>query len=61
MGEHKDKLKGKAKQIVGRATGNRQMEGEGLGLQGRGAVRGAVKDVKRAFRRSARRPRRERV
>ena len=55
MGEHTDKLKGKAKQIVGRATGNRRMEGEGIGLQGRGVVRGAVKDVKRALERSSRR------
>lgn len=55
MGEHKDKLKGKAKQIVGRATGNRRMEGEGLILQGRGAVRGAVNDVKREMKRRGRR------
>lgn len=54
MGEHKDKLKGKAKQIVGRATGNRRMEGEGLALQGRGVVRGAANDVKRAVKRSVR-------
>lgn len=58
MGENKDKLKGKAKQIVGRATGNRRMEGEGLALQGRGVVRGAVKDVKRAMKRSVRSRRR---
>ncbi|HEX9815902.1 MAG TPA: CsbD family protein [Candidatus Thermoplasmatota archaeon] len=51
MGEYKDKIKGKAKQIVGRATGNRRMEGEGLVLQGRGAVRRAGKDVKRELKR----------
>lgn len=55
MKEHMDKLKGKAKQIVGRATGNRRMEAEGVALQGRGAVRGAVKDVKRTVKRSTRR------
>ncbi len=54
MGEYKDKLKGKAKQIVGRATGDRRMEGEGLVLQGRGALRRVGKDVKRAVKRSTR-------
>lgn len=54
MGEHKDKLKGKAKQIVGKATKNRRMKAEGRALQGRGALRGAAKDVNRALKRSAR-------
>lgn len=54
MGEAKDKLKGKTKEIVGKATRNRRMEAEGVGLQARGAVRGAVKDAKRALKRSAR-------
>lgn len=54
MGEFKDKLKGKAKQIMGKATKNRRMEAEGLALQGRGLVRGAAKGAKRAVRRSAR-------
>ena len=54
MGERKDKLKGKAKQIVGKATGNRRMEAEGLVLQGRGALRGAAKHAKRAAKRAMR-------
>lgn len=53
MGENKDKLKGKAKEIVGTATGNRRMQAEGLGLQARGAIRGAAKDLKKAVKRSA--------
>lgn len=55
MGETKDKLKGKAKQVMGRATKNRRMEAEGVGLQARGAARGVAKDAGRALKRSTRR------
>lgn len=55
MGETKDKLKGKAKEIAGTVTGNRRMQAEGLGLQVRGAIRGAAKGVRRKVQRPARR------
>lgn len=54
MGEKIDKLRGIAKQVVGKATGNRRMEAEGVALQGRGLVRGAAKETKRVVKRSAR-------
>ena len=43
-----ENLKGRAKQAVGAATGNKSLEAEGLGERVKGAVREKVGEVKRA-------------
>ena len=48
MGELTDKLKGKIKQAVGGATGDKKLQGEGLVDEAKGKVKGAVEDVKHA-------------
>ncbi|MFH7595554.1 CsbD family protein [Streptomyces racemochromogenes] len=46
-----EQAKGKAKEVLGRATGNERMTAEGRGEQAKGAARHAKEDVKDAFRR----------
>ena len=48
MGEAKDKVKGHAKDVAGRATGRRRTQVEGKGLKARGKVREGARKVKRA-------------
>lgn len=45
-----DKLKGGAKEVAGKATGDRRMEAEGKGDQVKGGVRQAVGNIKDAVR-----------
>ncbi len=58
MGEFIDKLKGKAKQAMGKMTGNRKLQSEGLADRAKGEVKGrfeeAKTDLKRAVRRNDR-------
>lgn len=49
MGEWNDKLKGKVKETVGVATGDRELEAEGKKDSAKGALKGAVEDVKRVI------------
>jgi len=49
MGELWDKLKGRVKQGVGRTTGDRSLEAEGHVDEGKGKVKGAFEDTKRAI------------
>jgi uncharacterized protein YjbJ (UPF0337 family) len=48
MGEIIDKVKGNVKEAVGAATGDKELENEGKVDQLKGAVKGAVEDVKHA-------------
>jgi uncharacterized protein YjbJ (UPF0337 family) len=48
MAGETDKMKGKAKEWAGKATGDKKMESEGKTDQAKGDVKGAVKDTKRA-------------
>ena len=48
MGEWTDKAKGKVKETVGAATGDRSLEAEGKKDTAKGHVKGAVEDAKRA-------------
>jgi len=48
MGEHIDKAKGKIKQAVGKAIGDDDMVADGKIDVAKGAVKGAVQDVKDA-------------
>jgi uncharacterized protein YjbJ (UPF0337 family) len=56
MGELIDKIKGKAKQVEGRVTGNKAREAEGVADEVKGKAKGAFEelktDVKRAVRES---------
>ncbi|HLM07581.1 MAG TPA: CsbD family protein [Blastococcus sp.] len=45
-----DELAGKAKEIAGRATGNRDLEAEGKGQQTKSNLKQAGEKVKDAFR-----------
>ncbi len=49
MGEWNDKLKGKVKETVGVATGDRELEAEGKKDTAKGHIKGAVEDVKRVI------------
>ncbi|MEV1045904.1 CsbD family protein [Streptomyces sp. NPDC049916] len=40
-----DKIKGKGKEAVGKATGNRRLEAEGQADQAKGKVKGAADEV----------------
>lgn len=57
MGELIDKIKGKAKQVEGRATGNKAREAEGVADEVKGKAKGAFEelktDVKRAVRQNS--------
>lgn len=46
---HKDDLKGKAKEALGKATGNRDMEAEGHQDQAKGELKKGKGDVKDAL------------
>lgn len=43
-----DKLKGKAKEVAGKATGDKRLEGEGEADQAKGKAKGAVEKAKGA-------------
>ena len=47
MAGETDKMKGKAKEWAGKATGDKRMESEGKTDQAKGDVKGAAKDAKR--------------
>jgi uncharacterized protein YjbJ (UPF0337 family) len=49
MGEWTDKAKGRVKETVGAATGDRELEAEGKKDSAKGAVKGVVEDVKRVI------------
>ena len=46
MGEWTDKAKGRVKQTVGAATGDRDLQAEGHADEAKGKVKGVVEDVK---------------
>jgi uncharacterized protein YjbJ (UPF0337 family) len=47
MGEIIDKVKGKIKQVAGKATGDKKLERQGKVDEVKGSVKGAVEEVKR--------------
>ncbi|NBD09995.1 MULTISPECIES: CsbD family protein [Corallococcus] len=49
MGEWTDKAKGKVKETVGAATGDRSLEAEGKADTLKGKIKGVVEDVKHAI------------
>ncbi|GMT97904.1 hypothetical protein KH5H1_20230 [Corallococcus caeni] len=49
MGEWTDKAKGKVKETVGVATGDRSLEAEGKADTAKGKIKGVVEDVKHAI------------
>jgi uncharacterized protein YjbJ (UPF0337 family) len=49
MGEIIDKAKGKIKQVAGTLTGDEKLEREGQVDQAKGAVKGAIEDVKHSI------------
>ena len=46
MGEIIDKVKGKIKQVAGKATGDKKLERQGKVDEVKGRVKGAVEEVK---------------
>lgn len=52
MGATTDKVKGKIKQVAGKATGNDRLALEGKVDEATGRVKGAVRDVKRAVKKA---------
>lgn len=50
MGATLDKMRGSAKEFVGKVTGNRRMRVKGKLLKARGAVRGAGSKLARDYR-----------
>jgi uncharacterized protein YjbJ (UPF0337 family) len=54
MGELTDKAKGKAKQMGGIATGDRELEAEGKVDESKGKVKGAFEDVKQGIKEAVR-------
>lgn len=46
MGEWTDKLKGRFKSTVGKATGDRRLEAEGETDETKGKVKGGIEEVK---------------
>ena len=48
MGEIIDKVKGKIKQVAGSLSGDKKLEREGKVAEAKGALKGAVEDVKHA-------------
>jgi uncharacterized protein YjbJ (UPF0337 family) len=54
MGELIDKVKGKAKQMEGRVTGNKTREAEGVIDEMKGKAKGAFEDVKADIKRASR-------
>jgi uncharacterized protein YjbJ (UPF0337 family) len=53
MGEIIDKVKGKAKQVVGTVTGNDKLKAEGEVDELKGKAKGAVENVKQAVKDAA--------
>jgi len=53
MGEVIDKVKGRAKQAVGAATGDKKLERQGKVDEAKGNVKGAVGEVKDAVKQAA--------
>jgi uncharacterized protein YjbJ (UPF0337 family) len=53
MGEIMDKVKGKAKQAVGAAMGDKKLERQGKVDEAKGNVKGAVEEVKHAVKQAA--------
>ena len=53
MGEVIDKVKGKAKQAAGAATGDKKLERQGKVDEAKGNVKGAVEEVKHAVKQAA--------
>jgi uncharacterized protein YjbJ (UPF0337 family) len=49
MSSTTDKISGKTKQVVGKATNNKEMEIEGQSEQTKGDIKSAVKSVKDNF------------
>ncbi|QDE71739.1 MULTISPECIES: CsbD family protein [Myxococcus] len=49
MGEWTDKAKGKVKEVVGVASGDRELEAEGKRDSAKGAIKGKIEDAKRAI------------
>lgn len=49
MGEWTDKMKGKVKETVGTATGDRELEAEGKKDTLKGAVKEKIEDAKRVI------------
>jgi uncharacterized protein YjbJ (UPF0337 family) len=54
MGEFIDKIKGRAKQTVGKLTGNKARQAEGVADELKGAAKGAFEEVKADVKRSLR-------
>jgi uncharacterized protein YjbJ (UPF0337 family) len=54
MGELIDKIKGKAKQVEGRATGNKAREAEGVADEVKGKAKGAFEELKTDVKRAVR-------
>jgi uncharacterized protein YjbJ (UPF0337 family) len=48
MGEIIDKVKGKVKQVAGNLAGDKKLQDEGKVDEAKGALKGAVEDVKHA-------------
>jgi uncharacterized protein YjbJ (UPF0337 family) len=53
MGEVIDKVKGKAKQAVGVATGDKKLERQGRVDEAKGNVKGAMAEVKHSVKQAA--------
>ena len=49
MGEWTDKAKGRVKETVGAATGDRELEAEGKADTAKGKVKGGIEEVKRGI------------
>lgn len=60
MGEIIDKIKGKAKQVQGRATGDRAKEAEGVADELKGKAKGAFEELKTDVKRGVRESEEER-
>ena len=54
MGELIDKAKGKAKQAIGKMTGDRAKQAEGVADEAKGNAKGAFEDVKSDVKRAVR-------
>ncbi len=54
MGEFIDKVKGKAKQVEGRVTGNKVREAEGVADELKGKAKGAFEELKTTVKKAVR-------
>lgn len=55
MGEFSDKIKGRWKSVIGKATGDRSLEAEGELDETKGKAKGAFEDVKHGIKDAVRR------